>query len=688
MLTDGINAQTNKFPVYDNQRISRPVGLPIFRGEDFKININRINQYSSGFLYGNQKTLNKLVDFLLNDPAGHVLWKKETNKVAKVLNQWDFDRKGFGADRYIYNISQLNELSIVYLFTGHKELGQFIRGHVLQIADLPFEFWLHSELRGYKREKPLGQLETASLCNSIAATLSATADLFTTPERVAVENALREKGLKTCLNWLDKPSVNNFTAVISSGAYIAASYLNDNKGKEKALKTLIHYLDRSIESDGSYGEGMGYFGYPIGTLLPVILTMKNNELSEAFSNSGLRNSASWRLYPFLFALDPNRQIQSTILHFGDNSFDGPTSPTVNIILAVLYRDPLAIWLLSKFDSKMDFMDRLLFFSFSERIPEPKSPEQVGLPLIKAFNNGDSFIRSSWKENGIVLAMRSGDGSHINFSHQRAELGSISLGAFGEYMIVSPGSASYRSPLHYQYDYATRSANTITIDDKNQLFPGSGKYKWNTSDISGFWMTGTPKGEIVNSHAGTLADVLVNEIGKAYHTPMKYVRRSVIFVRDPGYFLVVDKIEAPDSLHKYSWRIHLNNRDNRGSLDKINQNHWHFSRPMADLDVFLFSDKKISTKIGQGYMHGTGRDYSPGGVNEGKPGSSIELEAFNPEKLQSLTLYSVLYPTRRGSSSPVVKFSGDKINVGRDVLTFSEGVCTLKKEGQTESYKLW
>ena len=693
-LSTRTSAQGSKFPVYSDQAISRPAGLPQFKSDDFKVNPKRLTLYPNGFLYGDRQVLERLTNFLVNDPEGKKLWKKEAGNAAKILNQWDFERSGFGADRYIYRMPQLGNLSIVYLFSGHKELGQFIRGHVMLMSGLPYEFWLHAELRGYKPEYPTGGLETSSLCTTLAMTVSATADLYSVSERKDIDNALHDKGFIPCLNWLEKPGVNNWTAVVSSGAYVAAKYFNDQKGAEKALKAITGYLNGSVEADGSYGEGVGYFNYPVKSLLPAILVMTNDERIKNFSASGLRYSASWETYPYLYATKPDKRIKQTILHFGDNSylgdnsFIGSTEQKVNLILASIYKDPLAGWLMDKFKGTFDFQGRLLLFSIPGGLPEPKSPEQSKLPLVKVFDGGDSYIRSTWNDDGIVMAMWSGDGSRCHFSHQRPELGSICLGAYGEYLIVSAGSASYRSPLHYQWDQTTKAANTITIDDKNQLFPGSGKSSWNQTDISGIWMQGNPKAEMVQCKSGKMADLLVNELAQAYHVPMKHVLRSVLFVRNPGYFVVVDKIEAVDSQHKYTWRVHLNNREGAGNLKEINNDHWRFSRPFANLDLYLFADKKVKTIIGEGYMHGPTRDYSPGGINEGKPGSSIELEAFNPEKSQSLTYYSVIYPSQKGITPPVIEFTGEKILIGKEILTFSKGECTLKKEEGTEKFRLW
>ncbi len=683
-----MDAHAQGFPIYDNQRLARPEGLPQFQADDFIVNIERVSRFDKGTLYGSRESLRKTGEFLLTDPSGRKIWEAEAGKTARILNQWDLIRTGFGGERYIYCVSQIRDLSLVYLYTGHRELGLFLRGHMMQIAELPFEFWLHSELRGYRPEKPMGGLETAAVCLNISFALSATPDLFSDGERTAIEAALRTKGLQPCLNWLEKPWTNNWTAVVANGAFAAANYLNDAAAKATAMEVMTKYLNNTIETDGSYGEGLGYFDYPIGTLQPALLQMNADERSKTFSASGLRNSATWKVYPYLYAKNPDGTTSTSVVHFGDNSFAGPKGGTVDLMLALLYHDPLASWLMDQFGMTYNLRDILLLNSFANGIPSPKSPAQMNLPLVKVFDNGDCFIRSTWDDNGIVLGMRSGDGSRVKFTHQRPELGSISMGAYGEYLIVSAGSASYRSPLHYQWDKTTRSANTISIDDQNQLFPGTGKSNWNTTDISGFWRQGTPKAEVVECKIGNLADLIVNEVAKAYHVPMKHVRRSVLFVRDPGYFVIIDKIESTGSLHQYTWRLHLNNRDDQGIVTTVNRNHWQFTRPLANLDVYLFSDQPVETTTGKGYMHGAGRDYQPGGIHEGKLGSSVALEAFNPQKSTSINYYSVIFPTPKVQAAPKVQFSRGKIVIGDDVVTVLNGECTIEKQGLIEKYILW
>src|SRR5690606_17856664 len=107
-------------------------------------------------------------------------------------------------------------------------------------------------------------LETSALCTTVSMVMSAAPDLFSTEEKERINAALKVKGLNPCLVWLDTDRTNNWLAVVASGAYTAASYLQDQDGIDKALNGIIKYVNGSIEADGSYGEGVGYFDYPIG----------------------------------------------------------------------------------------------------------------------------------------------------------------------------------------------------------------------------------------------------------------------------------------------------------------------------------------------------------------------------------------------------------------------------------------
>ena len=62
------------------------------------------------------------------------------------------------------------------------------------------------------------------------------------------------------------------------------------------------------------------------------------------------------------------------------------------------------------------------------------------------------------------------------------------------------------------------------------------------------------------------------------------------------------------------------------------------------------------------MHGSSRDYSPGGVNEGKPGSARVLTVSNASPAKEFTLFTVLQPLKKGEKPLSCQFTGGTLSV--------------------------
>jgi hypothetical protein len=692
LLMSGTVVPVYAAKVFDN-RLPKPKGLRKFSTQEFAVNLDRIRQRGEGHIYGDKDALLCFGSFLLETPEGRRCWDIVAGQAARTLDGWDFLDKN---KRYIVRLHKsIEDLALVYMYSGHKELGQFIRGHLLLAADLPPEFWLHSELRSYYTKRQMGGLETAHLAMAYAATLSFVGDLLSETELETCRNALHEKAYVPVMNWFKLRSMNNWRAVMGSAAYVCGTYFNDAAGKDKAFNILLGYLNGSFEDDGSYGEGGGYFSYPVISMLSAISCMDKESRTRFFTaGARMKNSLSWLVYPYLFNTDINGRALPAVTHFGDNGSSRTPHPDMAFVLAWAYDDGLGSWLVDKFRIPWRSRKLLLLLEESDKkLPPPKSPDELGLPLVKNFRNGDCFIRSSWKDNGIVLALRSGKagGSKVKYSHQRPEFNSICMGAYGEYLIVSPGSASYRGELHHLWDMTTRSGNTIVIDDKNQLFPGrpgiGKKYASLKVDMSSFWVEGKPAAEVLECRSGEIADILVNEAAKAYPQKLKHARRCVVFVRDPGYFVVIDHLVSIGTKHKYAWYMHFNNRDGKGTLSTVSENCWLLKRPLASLLVYVSADVSVESMIGKGYMHGPIRDYMPGGKNEGKLGSSLELGVWNGEKSREVTYMSILYPFASGGI-PTLRRDGRSLQIDGDVIEQGNGVLTIEQNKKKEEFRLW
>ena len=666
-LTAAAQYHSDEFPNYKDYSIPKPENFKAVTRNDLKLTDAFLNLYPEGLPTLDREGLNTLYDYYKNDPDGKKEWAGKCSRTVRIVGPWDIEKAG-GFNRYIYSLSCLKDISIVYMFTGNEMLSAFIRGHMHKIANLPMDFWVHAELRGLDPKHPKGCLETAQLNEMLGFALTACKKDMTKEEIKEIEDAWYERGHKTASNWLDKMWKNNWTAVISTGLLYSSKYFNDEELKQKAFKGLKFYVDNTIENDGSYSEGEGYFIYPISCLVRASLVMSKEEINDVFGKSNLKGSAQWRVYGMLFDTDAKTgRTGVNRISFGDNPYGNrglySTDPHTYFSENV-YRDGVALWIRQKFESRSSSDQLILENKFKGSFPvEPTSPKEANLPLAKAFESGDCFIRNNWDDEGIVLSLKAGDqGSRVGYSHSRPELNSIALGAFGEYLIVTAGSASYRSRIHNEYDICTKAANTITIDGMNQKSTRNPVHKEGRWDNRAVWVKGFPHAIVTaceNYPDG--GSLLRSEALDAYHLDMKEASRTVKFIPGEEFFIVVDKLTPADgATHKFDYRLHIFNRDEAttftGKPEMLK-----VERPNADLYIAMKSNLKAKLVKEDGYMHHPeGRDYDENGPKQGKPGSAIGLD-WQSEGT-SLHTVAVLFPKRTGAKAPKIKFSGNQVVV--------------------------
>ncbi|AHF91425.1 heparinase [Opitutaceae bacterium TAV5] len=698
-------------PVFEHPDFPKPEnGREVTAGEFAQPDPSRPARIgASRHPWASPEEFRKLGEWFADTADGRAAWEAEAAFAAQTVNQWHLPKTGFGASRYIYSLRDLTRLSLVHLFTGHDLLGQFLKTHLTHIAALPPAFWLHSELRGNN-----AGLETAQTGLSFANALAASPDLFSADEIASMDAALRAKALVPCLTWLKTDKANNWTAVIATGTLVMARYLDDGDAQRTAVRRLRWYLDSTVEADGSYGEGTGYFYYPIDTLFSAALAMSPEQLKTVFSGAPLAHSSRWLAYHYFLFRGRDKDAagyQPMRAHFHDNSYWGRPPAATTALFSSLYHDGLARWLGDAFfppnssvkseteEERGDVRHWRIFLFLQKqgagsglavKLPPARSPAELGLPTLASFASGENFIRSGWDDNGVVFALNNAGATKTNYSHHHACRNSFVLAAFGEYLVVSPGSASYRSPLHFEYDMSTRAQNTVEIDDKNQLLP----IKPRTTAM----IQGRPVAKTTLLAAGKAADVLASDATGAYAQPHKRIGRVVVYAREPGYFVMFDRLESTGETHSYAWRLHFNNRDGRAVLSTTegrggaDSRSFLLKRPKAALEMFVAADAPLDASVGEGHMHGQGRDYSPGGANEGKPGSAIELTVRNREPAANLGFVSVLRPVAAaGAPLPAplsISFSDGKLHVGHDVFSLNDNHLAITIGGVTETFVVW
>lgn len=664
------NAQYPEFPVYDDFSLPDPGKPTVLKREQLQPTEDFLDLYPEGIPVADNQTLHIIARFYRDTPDGQKEWNSIASLAARVVSAWSIKAmSGFGAERYISALGNLKGVSMVYIFTGNPLVGEFIRANLAKMASLPMTFWLHSELRGYNPEHPKGALETAALSMMLSYAIPAVGKDMDERERKAIEDAWYERGHCTTYNWLDNLRANNWTAVIGSGLLYSSKYFNDMQARMRALNALKYYASATIETDGSYSEGYGYFSYPVDQLFAASLVMTPREIMGTFGRSSLKGSMVWRIYGHLFEIEEDGTPGPMRISYGDNPYGNREmygADKTCFFIQQVYHDGIAQWIRYKYHSRKSVDCLLLEAKFPKVNIPAVSPESAPLPLVKSFENGDNYIRSSWDDESIVLAMKTGDGgSRVNYSHNRPELNSIALGAFGEYLIVTCGAASYRSKVHNEYDVCTRSANTLTIDGMNQKSPMWPAYKEGRWDNRALCTRDTCSARLIRCVA--LPDggaILESDASGIYHIPMREATRSVRFVPvgDGGFFIVKDKLVPADSLtHHYDYRYHIYNRDEKTIITGKPGKTLKIEREKAHLYIAVAADNPLKFQKEKGYMHHPeGRDYTEFGPKQGKPGSAIGLDWSTDTRELSVT--AVIYPVRPDQKAPKISIEDGKVTV--------------------------
>ena len=203
-----------------------------------------------------------------------------------------------------------------------------------------------------------------------------------------------------------------------------------------------------------------------------------------------------------------------------------------------------------FATAAGFFARADFAWAAERV-QPEALWLLGPTAISSFESGGAapplessrafpaggyvVMRSGWQRRAHHLVFDVGAlGCSLTAAHGHADLLSVQVSPFGEPFIVDPGTYTYSAdPKFRDHFRSTQAHSTITVDGLGQAEP-RGSFGWQqrpTASLDRF--ESTPWFDLADaSHRAyeRLADPV-------FH------RRRVVFVRSPGYWLIVDDLQA-------------------------------------------------------------------------------------------------------------------------------------------------
>ena len=549
----------------------KPLGM-----EDLRIEVERIR-----FLReirpvpASREQLVKAAEFFRDTPDGRDSWRKHNAAhVLKYVNLWSLPKVHHPA--YQVRWLRLEPIIETYFFTGNPVVGRFIRYYTLHAMTLDKWFWMGQVLRPYRKNSGklrYADLHTLPFAQVLNALLSRCRELFTAEELKLIESKYREYVLESCHDDLlrRKKNGNNWNAILNGALLLSAKYFGDVPKAQLAARRLKQYFSRQFESDGSYGEGVGYGMYALSVLPAVLPYLTQEERKEFFRGSPLKNLPEWVLYHDFRS--PEKFYRTA---FGDDNYFSIPSSGVMYVLALSCGNPVAAYLGSRTRWRKPWWNTSFnsFLIGGGRNPEIADPETLGLPLFRHFSNGEAFMRSGWKTEDAVFACWLGLSCRVN-SHKRPESGSFMFGYNGIPIVMHAGNTNlYRRPIH-RLSVRTSAANTVTIDGEDQI-------------------AGEQQNVLYLEFRENEDMMLIRcDLRAAYRQPMKKMVRTFAWLKSKKQLVVMDQLESAGGSHRYRAHLHLNNIFHNAVLNRKGADSFLYRHPRAALHIRISGEMELS-----------------------------------------------------------------------------------------------
>lgn len=592
---------TSPYPDMRAFRLQKPDGFVPLRLSDWEPDLNQMkNKKGVRDIFGSPEQV-------FQEAKGMVAAK---SRLLDYVNKWSPGKPNSMHYGQTF-CDTMNIAARIYFMSGEPRLGRYIHDYTLHAATLPDWFWYgESTLKPlYAKGVKTASLITAHLAQTTALVLSLAPDLFSPEEKKLLEDVFRRNCHESSVRFIRraKGRASNWNAVIAGGLLISSKYFHDAPSLEMALNELENYASRGLESDGSYGEGLGYFYYGYSQFSRTYDRMTQAERERVFRNSPLRRSPEWIVYHYYNNMpDPGQRFNYKAV-FQDANYFTSMPGELRKIFVSFYNDPII---------KLGL----------ETLRGPAPDVLKALPTVRGFLNGTCFIRSSWEPDAAVLA------AHLNIpvkadGHRRPENGNFSFAVNGLPLVMHAGNTNlYRRPIHLNYAARTASANTVAIAGTDQRLPPSGR----------------SRNRILAVRKGQYADLIAFEMADAFSQKLQSARRCFLLLKPSRTLVVLDRIAGVDKPCKIETNLNFNNIDHNASMTPEGKS-WLYAHPKQSMRIFHGGNIPLKTECSKAYIV-SGR-YShwdeAAQTKEAQRGNGFRLTCRTEGTVQNAFLYTVL-----------------------------------------------
>jgi oligo-alginate lyase len=432
-------------------------------------------------LFYNAASLDRLRQSLTSDVATYEALKKRGEELLSadfipesVAMNGPGQQQNFGAPG-----DQMSEmglaLGLLYHLTGDKKYADKLQAAMFYYAQ--YSRWT---ALGFSHRSPpwYSELDTAKFGFGYATGYDALHDVLTQDARKKIADTMIRMAVLPILNdWvlpgtrihsLDSMGHNWWSVCVSGAGLCALALLGDdaraqgwidamNAGFEQWFGYQGNVLQNRVatfERDGPSYESVGYTDYGVHEYLFYRWAWQNTFPGrKAARMEPLVHLARY----FLHTLYPTSSGHYTV-NFNDSSLEGDASLPVLLLMACGLGTPEAGRYLEFVRPQM----QKGMLSLLQQFPRPAAAENV--PTSYAYPDmGWAMLRSSWKKDAILLAVKSG----YTWNHAHADAGSFILFKDGQPLITDSGHCAYYRPEYTAYYKRSRAHNVILFDGAGQ-----------------------------------------------------------------------------------------------------------------------------------------------------------------------------------------------------------------------------
>lgn len=556
------------------------------------------------------------------------------------------------------NSAALETLGLAYQMTGEKRFAEKAREVLLR--ECRKSSWTDPQM--LRRRPPWhSALDTARSCYNVAVGFDCIHDFLSAADRRTIAGGLVNLGILPTLNdWvlgdkrihaLDTMGHNWWSACVFMAGVGALAVQDEEPRAQQWLEQInrgsvewFNYAGSALETKprtfdpaGGLYESVNYDAFAMSEYLLFRLAWINTFRSPTPPAIPLLDKAGEY---FIDVCYPNSGPLMS-LNFGDGSLRANGSRAVVLLWALGYHQPRYLWYLKQtkqlqFREGVSRSSPLGLVYYPDEADFAAAPAVPDLPPSALFKDmGWAMLRSSWKSNATLLAVKSG----FTWNHAHADAGSFILFHEGKNLLVDSGNCSYSLPEYDGYYRQSRAHNVM-------LFDGQAENPEDTYFGSQF-----PGSVCHLMDAGDLKYVFADATGPTSHL---FVRNFRHFLWIGDVILVIDDVKSFQP-GQFAWLLHYDGEARRQGLNL------HITQGDASVRVQpLFPEPFPNAGLRTNYPEDM-RLVAMTGLKDHDPSTKMIYYAFEPSELTRQTSFitAILLgnPTNQSNLPVLERFQG-------------------------------